>query len=214
MPTEIEFPDRPDETVSTVVGDYIVFAGIHYDSDTDNPCENWDGFGMIRSLSSRHINNISRTEAEELIAEDKDIVALSYFEHGQSLWFVKNSEAPAGVEFQWDGTRFAGIWIPDNSVRESYTGQNGLTRHEWMVLQAKQACETYTQWVNGDTYGYQVSAYKVRKDGDGEVFDQLDDYRRDKEVFEDSCWGFFGWDTVLEEVTGAVKSAVATVEAL
>jgi hypothetical protein len=214
MTVEINLPNRPDETEHTVVGDYIVFAGIDYDSDTDNPCENWDGFGSIRSLSSSHINNISGEEAVELLQNDVDVVALSYYEHGQSLWFVKDTSAPAGVEFQWDGVRFAGIWIPGDAVRESYTGQNGLTRREWMVKQAECACETYTQWVNGDAYGYTVTAYKVRKDDDGEVFDQLDDYRRDAEIFEDSCWGFFGWDTVLEEVKGATKNAVETIEEL
>lgn len=211
--TEVKIPEYARCTPeATIVGDHIVFVTIDYDISPENPCKAWDGFGEIRSLSNRHINRIDRDEAKELLESDEDVVALSYFEHGNSLWMVMNSPTPAGVEFRWDGVRFAGVWIPDKCVRESYTGQDGLPRRDWMVEQAKSACETYTQWVNGEVYGYNVEIYKLRKDDDGEPYDLESDYRRENTIFEDSCWGFYGWEHVEQEVKDVIASAVKGLE--
>lgn len=206
---KISLPRYARETTHVIVGDKILFITIDHDSDAANPCKEWDGFGSIRSLSRKHVENIDPDEALEILKTDPDAVALSYFEHGNSLWMVKDSTAPAGVEFRWDGVRFAGVWIPDQCVRESYTGQDGLTRRDWMVKQAAAACETYSQWCNGEVYGYSVEAFKARLDDDGEPFDALDDYRRDEPIFDDSCWGFYGWDSIESEVKGVVKNALS-----
>lgn len=205
--TEVKIPDWTGKE-TTILDNHIIFVEIETDLDPENPCENWDGFGMIRSLSNRHINSIDYDEAKQILEDDPDAVALSYFEHGLSSWMVAGLPAPAGVEFQWDGVRFAGIWIPDDCVRESYQGQDGLSRRDWMVKQAESACETYTQWCNGDVYGYNVEAYELRKDDDGEPYDVDSDCRRETPVFEDSCWGFYGIDSVKEEVAEAVECAL------
>jgi hypothetical protein len=204
---ELNIPDYTG-TASTIIGKHILFVTIQHDQDCSNPIED-DGFGEIRSLSRRHINNIDYDEALELLKTDEDVIPLSYFEHGNSLWMVQNSSAPAGVEFQWDGVRFAGVWIPDDCVRESYMGQDGLSRRDWMVKQAASACETYTQWANGDCYGYSIEAYKLRKE-DGDVYEELEDYRYDTAIYEDSCWGFIGSDYMRkDEVIPSVRNALS-----
>jgi len=191
------------------VGDYILFIRTDYTVGESNPCEDMDGIGTIRSLSTRHVNNIAPDEMNEILDKDADAVILSYFEHGQSLWFVKDSPAPAGVEFQWDGVRVAGIWIPDDCVRESYTGQDGLSRRDWMVKQAAAACETYTQWSNGEVYGYDVELYCKRVEDDY-LYDELTDYRFANPVYADSCGGFYGWDYFEQEVLNSAKDAIET----
>jgi hypothetical protein len=201
---QVTQPNLPEYegTARTIIGNRILFVEAMHDPDCDNPCEDQDGVGHIRSLSNRHINRIGYDEAKALLESDADVVALSYYEHGNCVWMVAGSakENTPGVEFQWDGTRFAGVWIPDDSVRESYTGQDGLSRRDWMVKQAECACETYTAWSNGDCWGYSVQVFKVRKDGDGEVFDSLEDYRRDAAEHEDSCFGFIGHDYFKDEM--------------
>lgn len=204
MKNKIQIPEW-EGTKHTVIGDRIVFVRVEQDSMRENPCHD-DGMGQIRSLSRKHIDNIDCEYAVELLKNDPDVVALSYFEHGQSLWMVQGSPAPAGVEFQWDGREFAGVWIPDDCVRESYTGQGGLSRREWMVKQAKSCCDVYTKWANGDCWGYDIQVFKIRKDDDGEVYDVLDDYRRNKAVDEDSCFGFIGHDHLVEELEAAVAN--------
>ena len=207
---EISFPDSTDDTTATILGQNILFIGIHYDQSPANPCKEWDGFGEIRSLSHRHIDSIDRDEAVALIKSDPDVIPLSYFEHGNSLWMVKDLPAPAGVEFEWDGVRFAGIWIPDRCVRESYMGQDGLSRRDWMVQQAKSACTTYTQWANGEVYGYIVDVYKARKGDFGDVVTDHDYYDHHTPIEEDSCWGYYGWEDALGETTRVVKSTLKT----
>jgi hypothetical protein len=59
---------------------------------------------------------------------------------------------------------------------------------EW----AAQACDVYTQWCNGEVYGYQVVVYRARHSHDGHLYDDLDDYRFDTALWDDSCWGFYG----------------------
>jgi hypothetical protein len=80
-------------------------------------------------------------------------------------------------------------------------------RRNWMREQAESACRVFTQYCNGEVYGYSVSIYNVRRDSRGEIYDELRDYRRDKPVAEDSCSGFFG-DDVYDEVKSAVESLI------
>jgi hypothetical protein len=200
---EIEIPAYDKTETVSVIGKHIVFAKIEPDGDASNPTDD-DGFGTFYSHSTRHINFKHPDETSEILESDPDAVALSYFEHGNSLWMVAELPARPGVEFQWDGVRFAGIWVPDQCIRESYSGQDGLTRREWMVKQAKGACETYTQWCNGDVYGYNVEVFDLKLDDDGEPLDLESDYRRELPVFEDSCWGFYGYDGVTEALTEAL----------
>lgn len=213
---EIKLPDTPGKTAHTIIGKHILFVEVAQDDRPENPCtSSFDGVGSIRSLSRRHINNIGTEEAVELL-KDADVVPLSYFEHGQSLWMVQELPVPAGVEFQWDGVRFAGIWIPDDSLREC-VGPKYLNlapgspeRRAHMVEYAKQACTTYTQWVNGEVYGYVVEVYALRTEG-GDPYTAKDDYRKLTPVYEDSCWGHFGWDYAVSEAVTAVRSGLRAI---
>ena len=140
---------------------------IETDSDANNPCEEQDGLGFIHSFSTRHGNYLDPDKAFEMKEADPDVVPLSYFEHGQCMWMIADGPTPAGVEFQFDGRRYAGIWVPDDCIRESYRGQDGKSRAEWMRDQADRCCEIYTAWCNGDIYQYTI------EDEDGDVVESL-----------------------------------------
>jgi len=177
-----------DSSVETFkVGPLTVRIG--YDQDAGNPCEEDDGLGTIRSFSRKHINYIDPDEAREMMEADPCIVPLAYYEHGNCLWMVAEGPHPAGVEFQWDGTRFAGIWIPDDWVRESYQGQDSKTRQQWMVERAASCCKVYTKWCNGEIY------YFVVTDEDDEVVD--------------SCSGMYSLEYCIDYAREAAESAVA-----
>jgi len=161
---------------------------IEYDPDCENPCTEQDGLGFIHSFSHRHVNHIDIGKARIMMESDPDIVPLAYYEHGNCIWMVSEGPHPAGVEFQWDGTRFAGIWVPDDCVRESYQGQDGLSRHDWMVRQAEACCEIYTQWCNGEIY------YYIIEDEDGENVDSLG--------------GLYGLEYAIDEARSAAQSEI------
>ena len=188
-------------------GEKIAFVELAYDSNASNPLEDWDETGTIHSFNRRHTNFIDPTseQFEALQAEHgADLIPLSYYEHGQCLWFVVGSDTPAGVEFQWDGTRFAGVWVPDAGLKGYADDENeplgSPERIARMSEYAKQACTTYTDYCNGSVYGYSIEVYNVRRDEAGTVWDDEYDYRRETATDEDSCWGFYGWDYFKEEV--------------
>ena len=85
---------------------------------------------------------------------------LSYFEHGLCLWSVAG-ELPAACRCPWDSVGFAGIWLPDAETLESARNYGGRTRRHFMRKRARQACDAYTQWCNGEVYGYEIERVTV-----------------------------------------------------
>lgn len=190
---ELELTHRPSEgSVITAEKDGKLTVGyLVQDDDCGNPLEDCDGIGAIKSLSRRHRNHIDREEAEQILSDDLDAVALSYFEHGLCKWDVEGSMGGM-PDFQWDGVSFAGVWIPDTCVRESYTGQDGKTRREWMIEQAASACKEYTSWCNGDCWGVCVDVF------DAKTGDKLSD---------DACWGYVGSEWAEQELKSQVENS-------
>jgi len=204
-PDNVSFGNETNWEHTIIQNQLIAFVSFHYDSDVENPCENWDGFGDIRSLSTKHINNISIEEVEELIEHTTDgkeqVIPLSYFEHGQCKWGVKGTMSSM-PDFNWDGVDFAGVWIPDDEciasvdIWEKEAKEKGeeFNRNEKFKEMAKQACETYTSYCNGEVYGYQIELYRLQFDGDGDPIEEHGNYEHLDQLYEDSCNGFFGND--------------------
>ena len=97
---------------------YIIFEKIVHDECACNPLEDMDCMGSIYSFGRRHNNFIDREHAEMLLEEyGKDVVFLSYFEHGLCKWGVAGSMGNM-PDFQWDGVSYAGLWIPDKYLIE------------------------------------------------------------------------------------------------
>ncbi len=112
---------------------------------------------------------------------------LSYYEHGNCMWMIADGPIPAGVEFQWDGTRVAGLLIWEHRPDEI----GGKTREDRMK-DAAGFVDTYTKWCNGEGYGYAVLKPCGSCGKDNEVLD--------------SCYGFYS----IEEAKGeAIPAADA-----
>lgn len=186
-------PDRYTDIETRKLADGRMVLGYLIRDDTcDNPLETRDGIGAIYSLSHRHNNHKSADEVQSILENDPDAVPLSYFEHGQCLWDVAGGARIGSCpDMQWDGVAFAGVWVPDDCVRESYTGQDGKTRREWMIKQAESACREYTAWCNGDCWGIVV----VTCNPDGSMVDS------------DECWGYVGSEYAQEALKVAMDAA-------
>ena len=127
---------------------------IYPDPDVPNPLEDWDEMGTILSLNRRH-RNFDPAGVESAIENNPDAVPLSYFEHGRCLWSVAG-ELPPSARCPWDSVAFAGVWLPDEQTLASGRHYGGSTRRHFMRKRARQACEAYSQWCNGEVYGYEV----------------------------------------------------------
>jgi len=185
-----EFVDQSGRTVTVEVVP---------DDSPPNPLEDWDGEGVIHSFNPRHANFLdlrkvgcsSLEEAvkwlnEECGPEGIGWMRLGYFEHGRCVWFPWDGGMPPGTEgdFRWDGHSFAGVWVPDEDVMESFGELSEDELRRKVLEYCVSVCRTYTSWCNGDVYGYDVSV-------DG----------------EDSCFGFFGLDDFEWNVAEVLSSA-------
>ena len=209
-PDKIQIPNTTGETQSTIMGDVIYFVTIEYDQLYENPTEDCAGMGKMHSLNRHHCN--FNEACPQLLKDNPDSVALSYFERGQSMWFIEGRSTPPGVEFQWDGVKFAGVWEPNEFVCDAADTLNLVKgtpdRLAWMQDQAASTCEVYTQWCNGEVYSYDVSRYALRKSEDGDTFDAKDDYRFDEDQLDESSCGYYGYEAVEAAVKEVLKYAL------
>jgi hypothetical protein len=166
---------------------------IYADPDAPNPLKDWCEMGTILSLNRRHVN-FDPDGIDAAIESNTDAVPLSFYEHGLCLWSVAG-ELPVAARCPWDSVCFAGVWLPDAQTLESAKPYGGRTRQRFIRKRARQACEVYTQWCNGDIYGYEIERTQTCK-GCG----------ADKPEPLDSCWGFYGLDTCLSEAHAAVQA--------
>jgi hypothetical protein len=205
-PDNVSFNNETNWEPTIIQNQLIAFVSFHYDESAVNPCEDFDGFGDIRSLSTKHVNNISIEEIEQLIEHTTDgkeqVIPLSYFEHGQCKWGVKGTMSSM-PDFNWDGVNFAGVWIPDDECiksvdiweKEAKEKGDPINRNQKFKEMAEQACETYTSYCNGEVYGYQIELYRLQFSEDDPVsLLEYDDYNPNDMLWEDSCWGFYGND--------------------
>lgn len=200
-----------DEDSHIVVGKHIVFVKVRFDDACENPLDTGTN-GTLYSFSSRHANylNPQSTQAADIREKFKeDIVFLSYYEHGQCLWFPQGTKAPAGVEFEWDGVRTAGMWVPEG-MEEDVAGLTGEARMARLLEIAKGVCAEYTSWCNGDVYRFDVAIYDIREEGD-EYYDARSDYRRQVPYAAESVGGFIGWEHFEDEVRATVLAMLAEV---
>jgi hypothetical protein len=215
---DVSFNNTTNWESTIIENKLIVFIAIHQDETSQNPCEEWDGFGDIRSLNRNHSNSISIEEVEGLIQDETDkeqTIPLSYFEHGNCLWGVKGT-MNGMPDFNWDGVGFAGVWLPDleciktvdHYEKEAKEKGEKFNRNDKFKEMATQACKTYTAYCNGEVYGFRLELFRLQFDGDGEPIEEKGNYDHLDILFEDSCWGFYdddGMKHMKETIVDGVK---------
>lgn len=199
---------------------------IHHDEDSAhlNPNEE-DNLFRLHSFSTRHI---SYTDPDKLLAcnkcgEDKgdhpirdyngrflcvryegpEGFPLSYFEHGLCRWSLAG-EMDGAPDFRWDGVRIAGFL--EVVVSDSERGWWDEQTPEFKVEVARGFVETYTEWCNGEVYGYTLERVKEEVCSLGFTHE----LQGDEDL--DSCWGFIGFDYFQEAVREATSDMGATEE--
>jgi hypothetical protein len=211
--TNPQFEFYPPQKHCIIEGGHILFVETEYDPDSPNPLEEDEGLGQIRSFNPRHINYINLKKINTVVTENLDAVQLSYYEHDRCLWFVAGTRTPPGVEFQWDGVRFAGIWFPTEATIQEYeASQTDKTRQQWMIERAKEACKIYTAWLNGEVYAYSVHLFPIKKTERGQLYDRREDYRFDQPLFEEYAGDFIDFDQFEAEVNAAINRALSKIK--
>jgi len=146
--------------------------------------------GSILSLNPRH-HNFDPEGVDSALKSNADAVRLSYFEHGPCRWSMA-AELPADCRCPRDSV--AGLWIPDTRTLEPARNYGGSTRRHLIRKCAREARKLYTQWCNGEEYGYKIECIACSDACDGQS------------EMVGSCWGFYGLDECRSDVRAALKA--------
>lgn len=150
------------------------------DSDPQSPRE-WDNIGLVALSHSRHnfpndagINwndFSSHDEVKQYLKKEKKalcILPVQMYDHSSVSLYVGTTHD------KWDGGQLGYIYTTREQCAKMGTTYNKKKIEKILINEV----DLYSQYVNGDVYGYQI------KNEDGTVVD--------------SCYGFFGDDAKLE----------------
>jgi hypothetical protein len=124
---------------------------------------------------------------------------LDCYEHGGQVWSVTGS----GPQCLFDTARGAGVWVPDQCLREeldSIKTNEGIDAARTKTVEfARQALGSYNAWLAGDCYGVAVDVFSIA----GDRLNLID---------ESAVWGYVGrkWaeESLSEEVRAVLGNAV------
>lgn len=190
LPISLEYWENPEVVVKATEA-YVVLGYLAHDNSCENPLESCDAMGQIHhhpdsrygSRNSDYYDILGCDSYGEPCNDnfhDIDAVLLDRYEHGLCKYTIRSDSGD-----HWDTSRGEAVWVPDKYLREELVKiTDAEKRWEQAKKYAEQACEEYTDWANGNCYGYVISVYdKV----DGELIE------------EDNCWGFVGYEYAEEE---------------
>ena len=158
---------------------------IKHDDCAESP-RTWDNLGTMICFHRRydlgdkhnidHNDYNSFDEMEKAIEKKYDAVVLPLYLYDHSGITISTSP----FSCNWDSGQVGFIAISKEKAREEY-GWKAITkkRKELLTLYLEGEVETYDQYLRGDIFGYEIL------NSDGEI--------------EDSCWGFYGEESAIEE---------------
>jgi hypothetical protein len=167
---------------------------IFQDENPESP-RTWDNLGTMicfhrrYNLGDKHDYNADNysgwDEQKEDIMKQEDvcvILPLYLYDHSG----ITMSTSPFSC--RWDSGQVGWILVSKEKVRKEYNVKR-ITQDiiDKVTKVLKGEVETYDQYLTGDVYGYRVSKVEVCDKG----------CEHDEEV--DSCWGYYGIDSVKEE---------------
>ena len=184
------------------------------DSCPESP-RDWDNLGTMACYHSRYTNfgdkdhGYPSSDYESLgaIAKaiEKDtggafILPVYMMEHSGISLSTDATYFRAFDAAGWDWGTLGLIFVAKSKVREEWKVKRISPQLRRKVLDSLVAeVEAYSQYVNGEVYGYIITKDTV-SDEEVEDGEYDDDEEVNDEVEEvDSCWGMFGWEYTEQE---------------
>lgn len=126
---------------------------------------------------------------------DPHTVMLDCYEHGGQVWSVTGS----GPQCLFDTARGAGVWVPDQCLREeldSIKTNEGIDAARTKAVEfARQALGSYNAWLAGDCYGVAVDVFSIEGD-------------RLKLIDESAVWGYVGRKLAEESLSEEIRAVL------
>jgi hypothetical protein len=214
--------DKMDVIDTIQKGDY--FAQIIPDDDTGNDSpRDWDNLGtMVCFHRNYNLGDFTDKKYREHGKGDNTFYNVDQF----TEWLQENEKEIAvilpiyayehgnitistgrGYPFNdlWDSGQLGYIFATKNDLREEYNCKHvtkSIKDKAERVLKAE--VDVYDQYLRGDIYGYKLFKIDPEKFAEDEEFDPDSDDPEDYGEELDSCWGFYGIDSVKEEVNSMI----------
>lgn len=173
---------------------------IEQDDDPESP-RSWDNLGTMACFHRRYsVPNETGLDSADygswdelkaaIVKQYDPAVILPVYAYDHSVLDISTRIEPYWWHAAWDAGQLGFIFVSKEKARREH-GWKVLTRERRAQLaeQLHAEVKTYSQWVNGDVYGY-----IIEDENGGEV---------------DACWGFYGCDEALQ---AAREAAAATGE--
>ena len=180
------------------IGDYRIRT--FYDEDGDSP-RNWDNLGTMVCFHSRYdlgdkheyhhqdYNGWDEME-KDIIKKENVAVILPLYIYDHSGITMNTT----GFSCGWDSGQVGFIFISKEKIREEFNIKR-ITK-EWVekiTEYLKGEVETYDQYLRGEVFGYRIVKVSTCDLG----------HEHEEEV--DSCWGYYGHDSCLQEAESMVE---------
>lgn len=175
------------------MGEYVIkgekigrlWVNVVYDTSPEDP-RDWDNLGTLLTWSHRYRSPDTNpfntpAEFERVIGDSPDYVVLPVYkyEHGAVAYSTRSFIGRAH-HAEWDSGQVGYIYASKKTIREWF-GWKTLTqeRRERVELALHNEVEDFSNYANGNVYGYMV----VNEDG---------------EIVK-SCWGYYDVDECLND---------------
>ena len=196
----IKISEHEDKQL-VISGPYVAIITFERDYCPANPLKEWDEMGELLFWEDRR-DDRGRIGAE-IEENPENVILVDYADYGSSGSRLRvQTKAPATIEAAEEA---GAIWIPDKGLLGYVKNYGGWTRRRALEKYARQACTPMLAWMNGDVWGFTVKLYEPILDEFGDIIEDAEEYgRRDNEVAEDSCWGFYGRDEIKYMIEGHI----------
>ena len=154
---------------------------IHYDETPESPRE-WSNLGIMAFAEQ-----LNTTYGDEQY--DEETVNAAY--HSCPVYIYQHSSVAFSIhrtypfDDRWDAGQIGYIYTTQEKIKEIY-GDKMPTKEE-IEQQFEGEVKDYTQYCNGEVYGFTLSTAVQCNQGEEHLIE------------EDSCWGYYDTESILSE---------------
>lgn len=124
-----------------------------------------------------------------------DAVLIDKYEHSGVCYSV----AGEGTQCRWDTSNAWAVWLPSYVLRDELKGKTKAKRRAKCVEFARQACEVFNKWANGEVYAASIHVF----DGKGEEVESAGDI----------VCGYYGVNDAEKGLDEMIKAAMKAAKA-
>lgn len=144
-----------DKIITEVYKGYTIQIG--YDENADNPFECADGNGIFYHWKNHgkeqyykycELLGYNTETGDKTKKQHNDAILIDKYEHSGISYSIHGE----GHNCKWDTSSCHAVWYPDACILDELKEYKGKSRKEKLLKYAKQACELFNKWANGEVY--------------------------------------------------------------